>query len=121
VHQNFSDPPDDPGGSLAWSPPVDIYETEEHYVLKAELPGVKREDIDIEVSGCEISLKGERRAEPTGAPPESYHRLEGVRGRFHRVFSLPESLDKKEILATLRNGVLEVKLPKTATHKGKRG
>jgi len=101
-------------GSLALIPPVDLYETRDCYVLSAELPGVESEDIHVEVRGSELSIWGERKVDSC-CSDESYHRLEGIRGRFHRTFSLPETLDDNaRISASLRDGVLHVKLAKSS-------
>ena len=105
----------EPGAERAssWMPPVDVYETRDHYVLKAELPGVEIEDIHLEVSGCDIIIRGERRF-LTDCLTENYHRLEGSRGWFSRTFSLPEALDRQKIRAKLEEGVLHVTIPKAA-------
>ena len=95
----------------AWVPPVDIYELGDTYRLSAELPGVDARDVRIEVAGSDVSIRGERRFD-TDSADESYHCLEGFRGRFCRTFSLPEPLDHKTVRAELKEGVLEVVLPK---------
>jgi HSP20 family protein len=100
--------------SLSWVPPVDIYETDSQYVLNAELPGVDAEDVVVEVGGTEVSIRGERRHVCSS---ESYHRLEGVRGPFHRSFSLPEPLNAAEVTATLKDGLLQVRLSKSGGAK----
>jgi len=98
--------------SLPLNPPVDLYETQDCYVLNVELPGVRREDIHVEVSGAELSIRGERRVDAC-CSDENYHRLEGIRGRFHRTFLLPETLDaKSRIQANLKDGVLHLELSK---------
>ena len=98
-------------GAAAWAPPVDVYEADDHYVCNAEVPGVEARDIRIEVAGNELSIRGERRFDAV-CSEENYQRLEGIRGRFHRSFTLPERLDHRAIRAELRDGVLEVILPK---------
>lgn len=103
--------------TFSWVPPVDLYETDECYVLNAELPGVEGKDIRIEVSGAELIIRGERRFDAVCAQ-ENYQRLEGIRGRFHRSFSLPEALDNGEVRAKLKDGVLQVILPKL--HKSRK-
>ncbi len=99
------------GETLSWTPAVDIYETDDAYFLTAELPGVRQEDIKIEVAGSELSIRGERRCESSCAR-ENYQRLETPRGRFHRAFTLPDRLIGDAIFANLKDGVLEVRLPK---------
>lgn len=99
--------------AISWIPPVDIYETEDSYILTAELPGVEQKDVKIEVTGSELAIRGERRIGPPCAE-ENYHRLETVRGRFLRTFTLPNKLNSEAITANLKDGVLEVRLPKAA-------
>lgn len=101
-------------GSLqgcGWSPPVDIYETEENIVLKAEVPGLEIKDVSIEVDDNTLVLKGERKLQKNPAE-ENYHRMERCYGSFNRVFSLPNVVDKDHIRANLREGVLEITVPK---------
>ena len=100
------------GESFSWIPPVDIYETDDHYILNAEVPGVAGKDIHVEVSGSDLIIRGERRTD-TVCPEESYQRLEGMRGQFHRTFSLPEPLDGDHIRASLKDGVLNLVIPKS--------
>jgi HSP20 family protein len=100
--------------TVSWIPPVDIYETDDSYYLTAELPGVEQADIRIEVTGSELTIRGERRILPPCAE-ENYHRLETVRGRFLRTFTLPDKLDSEAITANLKDGVLEVRLPKVGS------
>lgn len=99
--------------SAPLNPPVDLYETQDCYVLNVELPGVRREDIFVEVRGAELSIRGERRMDAC-CSDENYHRLEGIRGRFHRTFLLPEALeDNTRIVANLKDGVLHLELDKS--------
>ena len=101
------------GGSdaLSWSPPIDIYETDDSFVVTVEIPGVEGNDVRVEVSGSELSISGNRGFDAV-CSKESYQRLEGVRGRFRRNFSLPEPLDSARVTANLKDGVLRVVLPK---------
>ena len=102
------------GGALPLIPPVDLYETRDCYVLNAELPGVESEDVHVEVRGTGLSIWGERKVDGCCCE-ESYHRLEGIRGRFHRTFSLPVALDDNaRISATLKDGVLHVEIAKSS-------
>ncbi|MBI2413838.1 MAG: Hsp20/alpha crystallin family protein [Deltaproteobacteria bacterium] len=94
-----------------WYPPVDIYETEDSVVLKAELPGVDRNNVSIEVNENTLTLKGERRQEK-GLCEDNYHRMERFYGTFQRAFSLPYSVDKHNITANFRDGVLKIAVPK---------
>lgn len=104
---------DDALAGESWVPPVDIYETEEDYILSAELPGVAREDIHVEVSGSDLTIRGERRPDPSCAK-ESFFRMEGMRGHFCRTFTLPESLDDAAIRTNLKDGVLNLVIPKSS-------
>jgi HSP20 family protein len=96
-----------PGG---WHPPVDLVERDGGYVLRADLPGVDPEDLDIQVENDVLTLKGERRSE-TGLTSESFLREERPSGRFEVKLSLPPSVDPSGIRASQRAGVLEVVLP----------
>jgi HSP20 family protein len=93
-----------------WMPPVDIYEENGALVLNAELPGMRREDIDVTVENNTLTVKGERKME-AGVKQENIHRLERAYGSFARSFSLPNSVDPTQISAEYRNGVLTLRLP----------
>jgi HSP20 family protein len=95
-----------PGG---WVPPVDIHETTDHYVITAELPGLKREDIRIHVEDGRVTLEGVR---PDKGTCEQYHRIERGHGAFSRTFQLPAPVDSERIEAGLRDGILTVTCPK---------
>lgn len=99
-------------GSTGWAPPVDLYETREHFVLTAELPGLSRDDIDIQVADATITIQGRRQAGPV--PCEQYHRVERGHGAFARRFSLSTPIDVDRVTADLRDGVLTVTVPKAA-------
>ena len=94
-----------------WTPAVDIYEKNDSVVVKAELPGVERDQISVEVKDGILTLRGERKFE-RDVKEESYHRVERSYGTFLRSFSLPVSVDQDQVKATFRDGVLEVELPK---------
>ena len=98
-------------GQSAWSPAVDIYETETSFVLSAEVPGVETSDIDIHVVDRTLVLRGERRWERE-PHEEHFHRLESSYGKFERTFSLSQRIDVEGITAKLEDGVLRVVLPK---------
>jgi HSP20 family protein len=101
-----------------WAPPVDIYETDDAFMLKAELPGFSKEDVNIEVHENRLIIRGERKRE-SEAKEEQYHRLERAYGRFERAFWLPTTVDTEKIQATFKDGVLELRLPKSAAAKPK--
>jgi len=106
------------GVPQAWFPPVDIYETDGHIVLKAELPGVDNRHIGIEMDGNVLTLKGERRFEKS-LSEENYHRMERFYGSFQRSFSLPAVVDKTGIMAQFKDGVLKITVPKVCeTRRG---
>lgn len=95
----------------AWTPAVDIFETSDEVVLKADLPGVEKQDIDLRIEHNRLTLRGERKflKETT---QEDYHRIERSYGTFSRSFQLPFSIDQDRISAEHQDGVLEVHLPK---------
>lgn len=98
----------------SWLPPVDIYQAaDRHLVLKAELPGLKREDIDLTVENNTLTIRGERKRED-GIAPERYHRVERSYGPFTRSFTLPSTIDGANVRAEYRDGVLTVTLPARA-------
>ena len=94
-----------------WSPAVDIYETAENIIIKAEIPGVNKKDISVEVKNDSLYLKGERKFEKE-LKEENYHRMERSYGSFSRVFSLPTSVEQDKIKAKFKHGVLQISIPK---------
>lgn len=94
-----------------WSPPVDIYETDDAVVLKAELAGLNKNDVTIEVKDSTLVLKGERKFEKD-VKEENYHRIERSYGAFSRTFSLPQTVDQTNVTATFKDGLLEITIPK---------
>ena len=93
-----------------WTPAVDIYEIDGALVLKAELPDVNREDVEVNVENNTLTLRGERKVDQT-IKQESFHRIERLYGSFVRQFSLPATVDATKIAAEYKNGVLTVTLP----------
>jgi HSP20 family protein len=102
--------------ATAWTPPVDIYETDNEVVLKAELPEIDEKKIDIHVEGNVMVLKGERELS-NETKEENYHRIERRYGSFTRSFTLPSNIDSGRIAARYRDGVLRVVLPKREDSK----
>jgi len=94
-----------------WMPAVDIYETPDQVVMKAELPGLTREDIEINVRDNTLSLRGQRKFEKD-VKEENYLRIERAYGSFQRSFTLPATIQQDKIKAVFKDGVLEVSLPK---------
>ena len=101
-----------------WAPAVDIYETENDLVLKADLPEVAEKDIDIRVENNMLTIRGERKLEES-VKEDNYLRVERAYGSFSRSFSLPNTVDTESIKANYKNGVLTVELPKRAESKPK--
>ena len=94
-----------------WVPPVDIYQTGEHeLVLKAELPDLSREEIDVTVENFVLTLKGEKKP-LTDVNEEQFHHIERRYGAFSRSFSLPRTVDASKVSADYKNGVLTIRLP----------
>ncbi len=95
----------------SWVPPVDIFHNGSHeVVIKAELPDMKREDIDITVDNGTLTIKGEKRL-ATEVKEEQFHRIERRYGTFSRTFSLPTTVDASKVAADYKDGVLTVKVP----------
>jgi len=97
-------------------PAVDVLESKDSFLIRAELPGMKREDIQVEVKDGTLVLSGERKAEKLGEGVE-YRHLERVNARFSRSFSLPEIVQEDAIAASYKDGVLEVRVPKAEKAK----
>jgi len=104
-----------------WTPPVDLYETSQEFVLTAELPSLTREQIEIHAEEYRIMIRGARTAAPDRKLPcEQFHRVERGHGRFSRTFALPEAIDVDSVTADLKEGVLTVSIPKAATRAARR-
>ena len=94
-----------------WRPSADISETDKEYLIRAELPAVKKEDVKVTVENGVITIQGERKQDKD-EKTEKYHRVESVRGSFTRSFSLPENVSAEAIRCDSRDGVLTVRIPK---------
>jgi HSP20 family protein len=101
-----------------WNPAVDIYEDKDKYVVNAELPGMRREDIDVSLDGNTLTISGERKQEEEKKEGENY-RSERYFGRFQRCVTLPSGVDANKIQASYKDGVLTVTLPKSEEAKPK--
>ena len=99
-------------GKFAWAPNADISETDQEYLIRAELPAVKKEDVKVTLDQGMITIHGERKEEKE-TKDEKFHRVESFRGAFTRSFSVPDNIDEKAIRADTKDGVLTVHLPKT--------
>ena len=104
--------------SAAWAPAVDIYETDKEIVMKAELPEMQEKDIAIKVEDNILVVSGERRMEKE-VKEENYHRIERSYGNFHRSFTLPQTVDRENIKASYKDGVLKVVIQKKEEVKPK--
>ena len=100
------------GEYLEWSPPVDISETEEEYLIRASLPAVKKEDVEVTYADGMLTLSGERRQKEE-VKDEKFHKVETFYGNFSRSFVLPEAIEADAIRAESKDGVLTVHVPKT--------
>ena len=101
-----------------WTPPVDIQETEKEYIVKADLPDVKKDDVKVELDGDMLTVEGERKQEKE-EKTKRFHRTERAYGKFVRRFSLPTHVDGGNVKAEFKDGVLNVHLPKTEAAKPK--
>ena len=99
------------GDVVGWRPAANISETEDEYLIRAELPEVEKKDVEVSVHEGVISIRGERRLEKRDES-EKQHRIESFYGSFSRSFSLPADVDESRIAAESRDGVLTVRLPK---------
>ena len=95
----------------AWIPPVDIVEERDKILLTAELPGFKENEIEIQMEGGTLTIRGERKSE-VEKEGRKYHRVERLYGQFVRSFTLPNNVDRENIKATFANGLLKIEMPK---------
>jgi HSP20 family protein len=106
----------EPQTNRPWSPAVDIYETENELVLKADLPEVDSKDVDVRVENLTLTISGERKFESEKSE-KGFHRIERSYGNFTRSFTLPNTFDTSNVAAAFKNGVLTIKLPKKEAAK----
>jgi HSP20 family protein len=104
------------GGGRRWVPATDLVEEGDHYVLRADVPGVSEDDVKVELEDNVLTISGERKSEREQRK-NGYYRLERASGRFARSLTLPEGVDAGSIKARFENGVLEVSIPKPAERK----
>lgn len=102
-----------------WAPAVDLREEENQFVIQADMPGMKKEDIEINVESNLLTIRGERRFE-SEVKKENYHRIERAYGKFARSFTLPTRVVTDGIAATYKDGILEVAIPKAEESKPKK-
>lgn len=113
--------PTEEGSSIAtaqWVPTVDIQEKPDQFVIRADIPGVKPEDVQVNMENGVLSIRGERKTEEH-KEEKGYRRVECSYGMFHRRFTLPETADADKIEAKAKNGVLEITIGKRAGTKAK--
>lgn len=103
--------------SGTWVPPVDVAETQEKIIVRAELPGMRQESIQIEFENGLLTIRGERALEKTDTV--TWHRVERTYGNFSRSFTLPRTVDPEKITASYRDGILEIAVPKREEAKPK--
>jgi HSP20 family protein len=99
------------GAMRRWTPAMDLIEAGEHFVVKADLPGMTQDDVTIEIEGDVLKISGERKTE-LEEKHEGFYRLERTSGSFSRALTLPEGIDPATVTATFANGVLDVRFPK---------
>jgi HSP20 family protein len=102
-----------------WMPAMDLVETEDHFVLRADLPGLAEEDIKVEFEDGTLTISGERKAEHE-SKSEGYYRVERAFGSFSRTLTLPQGIDPEAVAASFDRGVLEVRIPKPEVRKPRR-
>jgi HSP20 family protein len=108
-----------PSEEIGWTPSVEMYEKDDKLVVRAELPGMKKEEIDISVLGDTLTIKGERKAE-SEVKDEDYYRCEMCYGKFSRSVALPAAVEARKVEASYENGILEVTVPKAEEAKPKK-
>ena len=106
-------------GTEAWAPEIDVFQKNNELKIRADLPGLKREDVTVEINDDTVSIQGERRREHE-EEREGYYRTERSYGSFYRVIPLPEGTITEEAKATFRDGVLEITIPAPPASKGRR-
>lgn len=109
---------EDPESVVAWSPSIDIHENDNEYIFRAELPGMEKKDINVEMENDHLVISGEKKSHQE-SKNENCHRYESAYGRFYRSFKLPSGVDQNKIKAVMKNGILELKLPKSEEKKKK--
>jgi len=109
---------EDDGDKTVWGPSVDVVENDDSYQIMAELPGIKMDDVKINLADDVLTVKGEKKNEVSESK-RSFYRVERCYGRFQRSFTLPSSVDAEKVKANLDNGVLTITLPKAEQAKAR--
>src|SRR5215208_5977653 len=107
------------GGARRWMPAMDLVETDDHFVLRADLPGLGEDDVKIELEDTTLTVSGERNAEHE-SKSEGFYRVERAFGSFSRTLTLPQGIDPEAVTASFDRGVLEVRIPKPEERKPRR-
>jgi HSP20 family protein len=105
-------------GFTTWMPATDIYETKDDFTIKAEVPGLTKPDIKVELEGDTLCISGEKKKE-SEVKKENYHRIESYAGTFKRSFTLPRNVNPQKINAAMENGILVLRIPKIEEAKTK--
>ena len=108
----------EPAFLTAWNPNVDIKETQNEFVVQAELPGLKKKDVKITYKNGVLAIEGERKQEKE-EKNKNYHRVERQFGKFYRAFQIPDRIKEDQIQAKFKDGVLTIRLPKVEEDKSK--
>jgi HSP20 family protein len=108
--------PDTSYAQFGWAPSIDVVETDDEFIVKAEMPGVQKEDIDLSVVDGQLIISGEKRQEEE-KEGKDYYRAERCYGSFRRVFGLPSRVDVEKVRASHKDGVLTVNIPKAGEAK----
>ena len=111
--------PANSGAMRRWMPAMDLLESGDHFVLRADLPGLSEEDVKIELEDSTLTISGERKSEQE-AQGEGFYRVERATGSFSRSLTLPKGVDPESVTAAFDRGVLEVHIPKPAERKPRR-
>ncbi|WPM31912.1 Hsp20/alpha crystallin family protein [Hydrogenobacter sp. T-2] len=106
-------------GERVFAPVVDVYETDQELVVKVELPGVKKENVEVSIRDNALYIRGEKKEEKE-EKTETYHRVERVYGRFERVLPLPTDVKVESAKAEFKDGVLEIRIPKAESSQEKK-
>ena len=101
-----------------WTPPVDVAEDDKEYVIKAELPEIRKEDVNVSIENGLLSISGERKFEKE-EKNKKYHRVERAYGYFSRSFSLPDAVDAEQVKADFKEGMLTIHVPKSESARPK--
>ncbi len=117
--ESMARPRRETSAARVWAPPVDVVEDDEKIIVRAEIPGMKKEDIDIELTGDTLTIRGERKLE-NEEKKENMVRVERAYGRFQRSFTIGVPVKSNEVKAAYRDGILEITIPKSEEIKPKK-